>query len=750
MRLRINFLKRITAMLLSGMLVIGLASGSVFASAIDIDPSQTSEVAEEAQAVEVAAEAFEAPENPNQTSEISEESLAEEEVFEAFEAPENSGQTSEISEESLAEEEAIEASEAPENPGQTSEIPEEELAEEEAAEADQEIGKVSSDASAASGEIEPNEGPLAPFDEVPDSDGAPAGDEALAGDEAPAGEEVPVIDEAPVGDEVLAGYETPAGDEASVIDEAKSGGTEPNEGPFAPFEEAVGGNKATGGDEDTGSEPDPNEGPLTPFDEVASGTCGNNLTWTLDDEGTLIISGTGQMTGNSWCDEHSAQIRKVTVENGVTNIADRAFDRCSKLTEVTIPESVTRIGRLAFCDCTSLAAISLPSSIANIGSSAFDNCNSLADVYYAGSKRDWNRISMSGANEYLRNAVLHCAHIINLNEAALSKIQSVTYNGRAHKPEPAVKLDDIALAAGVDYKVSYANNTHVGTATVTVRGINNFSGTKTTTFKINKAAQSITIKSSATTISVGETAVVSITGAKGKKSYKTSDKTIAAVDAAAGKMTAKKVGYVTITATSGATDDFNAASKTVRLKIVPAATASLTAANQPTGIRLTWKEVAGANAYFIFRDGTQIAAVRDGSVVTYTDKKANTNGTKYVYKIIASASVTGRSTHSKSVTAYRVDRPAISSLTNSGANKMTVKWGKNAKATGYQVQYCPDKTFKTGNKSATVSGASTVSKEISGLVKGKTYYVRIRTFKTVGSTKYFSGWSPVNSVKITK
>ena len=717
-------------MLLSGMLVIGLASGSVFASAIDIDPSQTSEVAEEAQAVEVAAEAFEAPENPNQTSEISEESLAEEEVFEAFEAPENSGQTSEISEESLAEEEAIEASEAPENPGQTSEIPEEELAEEEAAEANQEIGELSSDASAASGETESDE-TITPFDEAPVID------------------EVPVIDKAPASDDDPADDETPAGDEASVIDEAKSGGTEPNEGPFAPFEEAVGGNKATGGDEDTGSEPDPNEGPLTPFDEVASGTCGNNLTWTLDDEGTLIISGTGQMTGNSWCDEHSAQIRKVTVENGVTNIADRAFDRCSKLTEVTIPESVTRIGRLAFCDCTSLAAISLPSSIANIGSSAFDNCNSLADVYYAGSKRDWNRISMSGANEYLRNAVLHCAHIINLNEAALSKIQSVTYNGRAHKPEPAVKLDDIALAAGVDYKVSYANNTHVGTATVTVRGINNFSGTKKTTFTINKAEQPVTVKISASSISVGDTAAIQVRGAKGEVTYKTSSKSIATVNSN-GTVKGVKVGKARITVNFAETSDFNPCSKTVDIKIVPAATAGFTAANQPTGIRLTWKEVAGANAYFIFRDGTQIAAVRDGSVVTYTDKKANTNGTKYVYKIIASASVTGRSTHSKSVTAYRVDRPAISSLTNSGANKMTVKWGKNAKATGYQVQYCPDKTFKTGNKSVTVSGASTVSKEISGLVKGKTYYVRIRTFKTVGSTKYFSGWSPVNSVKITK
>ena len=81
---------------------------------------------------------------------------------------------------------------------------------------------------------------------------------------------------------------------------------------------------------------------------------------------------------------------------------------------------------------------------------------------------------------------------------------------------------------------------------------------------------------------------------------------------------------------------------------------------------------------------------------------------------------------------------------------MTVNWDKNAKATGYQVQYCPDKTFKTGNKSATISGASTVSKEIADLTKGKTYYVRIRTFKTVDSTKYFSAWCTVKSVKITK
>lgn len=81
---------------------------------------------------------------------------------------------------------------------------------------------------------------------------------------------------------------------------------------------------------------------------------------------------------------------------------------------------------------------------------------------------------------------------------------------------------------------------------------------------------------------------------------------------------------------------------------------------------------------------------------------------------------------------------------------MTVKWDKNAKATGYQIQYCTDKTFKTGNKSVSINSASTVSKSIRSLTKGKTYYVRIRTYKTVGSTKYFSSWSSVKKVKISK
>ena len=243
---------------------------------------------------------------------------------------------------------------------------------------------------------------------------------------------------------------------------------------------------------------------------------------------------------------------------------------------------------------------------------------------------------------------------------------------------------------------------------------------------LSPARENFTIKASPTSIAVGKTATVSISGAKGTKYYKwmkeETDTGSATVDSSTGKVTATKVGIVTIKATSKATDNFNAASKKVRIKIVPAATSSISAVNLATGIRLTWKKVTGATGYLVYRDDTKIATIKSGGTVTYTDAKANTNGTKY----------------------------AISSAVNSAAGKVTVKWDKNAKGTGYQIHYCTDKTFETGNKSVSINSASTVSKVIGSLTKGKTYYLRIRTFKTVGSTKYFSAWSAVKSVKISK
>ena len=123
-------------------------------------------------------------------------------------------------------------------------------------------------------------------------------------------------------------------------------------------------------------------------DEVASGTCGaegDNLTWTLDGNGTLTISGEGEMynweslSDVPWCN-NKENITEIVIGDGVTSIGNSAFISCNSLTTVTISDSVTSIGNRAFGFCGSLASITIPDSVTSIGDYAFVDCRSLTSV----------------------------------------------------------------------------------------------------------------------------------------------------------------------------------------------------------------------------------------------------------------------------------------------------------------------------------------------------------------------------------
>ena len=201
---------------------------------------------------------------------------------------------------------------------------------------------------------------------------------------------------------------------------------------------------------------------------VASGTCGaegdgSNLTWTLDSEGVLTISGSGGMHDydgpssppwyrsrsmvksaviadgvtsiGEWAFFGCGSLTSVTIPNSVTSIGRYAFYYCTSLTSVTIPDSVTSIGWLAFngCTsltsvtipdgvtiindavfngCTSLTSVTIPDSVTSIGGSAFYNCTSLTDVYYAGSEAQWKAISISSTeNDDLLTANIHYNYV---------------------------------------------------------------------------------------------------------------------------------------------------------------------------------------------------------------------------------------------------------------------------------------------------------------------------------------------------
>ena len=122
-------------------------------------------------------------------------------------------------------------------------------------------------------------------------------------------------------------------------------------------------------------------------DSSTSGACGDNLTWTLDGDGTLTISGTGKMWDSDYYNDYDvpwadflASIEKVVISKGVTSIGNEAFKWCERLTNVTIPDSITSIGNSAFYDCSSLTSVTIPDSVTSIGEWAFYGCSSLTSV----------------------------------------------------------------------------------------------------------------------------------------------------------------------------------------------------------------------------------------------------------------------------------------------------------------------------------------------------------------------------------
>ncbi len=125
--------------------------------------------------------------------------------------------------------------------------------------------------------------------------------------------------------------------------------------------------------------------PDEPASVIGSGSCGDNLSWTLTDAGVLTITGTGNMTEWSstsavpWYSNRSS-IKTVSIGSGVTSIGQNAFRGCGNLENVSIPNTVTAIGSSVFADCYALTEITIPGSVQTVGTALFVRCHALTSV----------------------------------------------------------------------------------------------------------------------------------------------------------------------------------------------------------------------------------------------------------------------------------------------------------------------------------------------------------------------------------
>ncbi|MBP0972473.1 MAG: leucine-rich repeat protein [Oscillospiraceae bacterium] len=130
-------------------------------------------------------------------------------------------------------------------------------------------------------------------------------------------------------------------------------------------------------------------------------SCGDDLTWDLDANGTLTISGTGEM--DSYFVEHPApwtafpdDIKNVVIEPGCTFIGMDAFAKCEKIQTVSLPDTIEAIGDGAFRGCKSLRTITIPEGVTSISSNLFADCTSLACVFLPDSVVAFSGSAFSG------------------------------------------------------------------------------------------------------------------------------------------------------------------------------------------------------------------------------------------------------------------------------------------------------------------------------------------------------------------
>ena len=439
-----------------------------------------------------------------------------------------------------------------------------------------------------------------------------------------------------------------------------------------------------------------------------SGSCGENVTWTLTADGTLTISGTGAMTDYTY-DSRSpwyscrTYIKRVVMQQGVTSIGDHAFWDCSGLTSVTIPDGVTSIGGDAFSGCAALTSVEIPNGVTAIGGSTFSNCirlakvtipksvtsigknafyycESIADVYYDGTEEDWAKISISSGNEDLLAAALHC-------KPTPLTAPSVT-GGNDSQGRPTLKWDKVAGAAKYEVYRSYSQN-------------GNYSkySTQTSTGYTNSA-------------------------------YLTSGSTYY-----------YKVRALDANGTAGPWSDVVAV--TCRLGLTaPSVTGGNDSQGRPT---LKWDKVAGAAKYEVYRSYSQNGNYSKYSTQTstgYTNSAYLTSGSTYYYKVRA-LDANGTAGPWSDVVAVTC-RLGLTAPSVTGGNdsqgRPTLKWDKVAGAAKYEVYRSYS---QNGNYSKYSTQTSTGYTNSAYLTSGSTYYYKVRALDANGTA---GPWSDVVAV----
>lgn len=329
------------------------------------------------------------------------------------------------------------------------------------------------------------------------------------------------------------------------------------------------------------------------------------------------------------------------------------------------------------------------------------------------------------------------------NKVEVADIADQYYSGTAIKPVPVVKAGGTTLVNDIDYKVTYENNVEVGTAIIKINGCGKYSFTVSKKFKICYNISNLTADVIADQMFTGVAITPNVVLKNG--SYVLANGTDYKITYT--NNVAIGTGIVTITGIGK-----YAGVKIQSFNIAIPQVLNLTKTGSSyTQIVLKWNAINGVTGYRIYRYNSTtkkyayLKQVNGSAVNTYTDAGL-TVGTEYRYKVRAFVTFNNVKNYGKYSEKFKTATKLkkVTLTVKAGTKKASLSWKKITGSSGYRI-YMRTASGKF-SKIKEITKAGTLKYTKSGLTKRKTYYFKIRAFKTVNGKKVFGTYSTIKTV----
>lgn len=385
---------------------------------------------------------------------------------------------------------------------------------------------------------------------------------------------------------------------------------------------------------------------------------------------------------------------------------------------------------------------------------------------YTGDYKIWQYTS-SGKIPGIANKVFDCNFMYSGTISMSLKISNIPnqiYQGYDVSPSVTVTNGGTVLTEGTDYTVSYQNNSGVGTATVNVFGAGIYDGyinlTKTFNIVPDTVKNMQISKAGTNTVDLSWSPV---SGADGytvqilKNGKWVSVGNFVGTSAQISGLLPGSVNYVHIAAyaSSNGKTYIGNYNTSVKIETTVGAINPRVSAYANNFVTLTWNKQTAANGYEVFK--------YDASSKKYVLYKNITNPNTNTCKVTGLAS---NKKYDFKVRAYQIDdsektyapfgavvsqytsiaNPKLNSAKSTSKKKIKASWSKVGGASGYQVMWSTYKNFSKNYKTKSVK-AKSLSKTVTAAQSKKTYYVRVRAYKTISGKKVYSPWSSTKKVK---